>query len=140
MSKDTSEMLRELQLCEDFQTFYNQNRTHMQRDGLPKLLDRLLRQSGLKKSHVIKQAELSEIYGYQIFAGKRLPSRDKLLCLAVAMQLDLGQVQMLLQHAGYAPLHVKDAFDSVVLYGICKHMTVLQINGLLFSYDLRTMG
>ena len=140
MEKDTSRIVEELGLCPDFKTFYRENKDYMVTDSLSSLLGRLLEQKGLKKAQVIKNAELSEVYGYQIFSGIRVPERKKLLCLAVGMGLNIDEVQQLLKFAGYPQLYVNLPFDSVVLYGLCKAMSVVQINELLYSYDLEMLG
>ena len=140
MQKDTSEIVKELGLCPDFQTFYNENKDYMISAALAQLLDALLKDRGLKKSQVIKNAELSEVYGYQIFSGLRMPERKKLLCLAVSMSLNIDEAQQLLKCAGYSPLYVKIPFDSAVLYGLCKGLSVVEINELLYKYDLETLG
>ena len=140
MQKDTSEIVKELGLCPDFQTFYDENKEYMVSDNLAKLLAELLEDKKLKKSQVIRNAELSEVYGYQIFSGIRVPERKKLLCLAVGMGLNIEQSQMLLKCAGYAPLYVKLPADSVVLFGLCKGLSVSQINELLYKHDLETLG
>lgn len=140
MEKDTSKIVEELGICPDFKTFYRENKDYMVTDSLSSLLGRLLEQKGLKKAQVIKNAELSEVYGYQIFSGIRVPERKKLLCLAVGMGLNIDEVQQLLKFAGYPQLYVKLPFDSVVLYGLCKAMSVVQINELLYSYDLEMLG
>ena len=106
---------------------------------LTELLAQLLERKGLKKSQVIQKAELSEVYGYQIFSGVRVPERKKLLCLAISMGLNIDEVQQLLKCAGYPQLYVKKPFDSVVLYGFCKGMSVVEINELLYKYDLETL-
>ena len=139
MQKDTSEIVKELGLFPDFQTFYNENKEYMVSADLTQLLAELLAHKGLKKSQVIKNAELSEIYGYQIFSGVRVPERKKLLCLAIGMRLNIDEVQQLLRCAGYSPLYVKIPFDSVVLYGFCKRLSVVEINELLYRYDLETL-
>lgn len=139
MQKDTSEIVKELGLFPDFQTFYNENKEYMVSSNLAQLLEELLRQKGLKKSQVIKNAELSEIYGYQIFSGVRVPERKKLLCLAISMGLNIDEVQHLLKCAGYSPLYVKIPFDSAVLYGFCKKLSVVEINELLYEYNLETL-
>jgi hypothetical protein len=139
MQKDTSKIVEELGLCPDFQTFYKENKAYMVSDNLAALLSRLMEQKGLKKSQVIKNAELSEVYGYQIFSGVRVPEKKKLLCLAVAMRLNIEEVQQLLKCAGYSQLYVKIPFDSVVLYGLCKTLNVVQINELLYEYGLETL-
>lgn len=140
MAKDTAKIVEELRLCADFCTFYDENKNYMVTDTLAGLLERLLTEKGLKKAAVIKKAELSEVYGYQIFSGLRVPERKKLLCLAVGMGLSLDEVQSLLKCAGYSSLYVKLPFDSVVLYGICKGLSVVEINELLYAYDLETLG
>lgn len=140
MSKDTSEIVKELGLCPDFKTFYRENQDHMISDSLARLLQKLLDAKELKKAQVIKKAELSEVYGYQIFSGLRVPERKKLLCLAVGMELNIEEAQQLLKCAGYSQLYVKLPFDSVILYGLCKGLSVLQINELLYEYDLETLG
>ena len=140
MQKDTSEIVKELGLCPDFQTFYNENKDYMVSADLVQLLTELLERKGLKKSQVIKNAELSEVYGYQIFSGVRVPERKKLLCIAISMGLNIDEVQQLLKCAGYPQLYVKKPFDSVVLYGFCKGLTVVEINELLYRYKLETLG
>ena len=140
MNKSTTKIVEELGLCADFNTFYNENKDYMVTSSLAEMLDKLLKEKSLKKSQVIKHAELSEVYAYQIFSGLRVPERKKLLCLAIGMSLNLEEVQTLLKCAGYSPLYVKLPFDSIILYGICKKLSVVEINELLFEYDLETLG
>jgi hypothetical protein len=140
MKKDTAEIVKELGFYPDFRTFYQENKDYMISGSLPELLAQLLSEKGLKKSHVIKAAELSEVYGYQIFSGVRTPERKKLLSLAVGMGLNVEQTQQLLKCAGYSLLYVKRPFDSVILYGLCKALTVVQINEILYEYELETLS
>ena len=140
MHKDTSEIVKELGLCPDFQTFYSENKEYMVRADLSELLGELMDRKGLQKTDVIKNAEMSEVYVYQILSGIRVPERKKLLCVAVAMGLDIDEVQQLLKSAGYPQLYVKKPFDSIVLYGFCKRLSVIEINELLYKYELETLG
>ncbi len=140
MKKDTSKIVEELGLCPDFKTFYNENKEYMIDKPLSRMLSDLLEEKQLKKSAVIKASEISEVYAYQIFSGVRVPERKKLLCLTVAMGLDLDDTQALLKCAGYTPLYVKIPFDSVVIYGICNKMSVVEINELLYGYEIETLG
>jgi len=140
MQRDTSEIVEQLKLSADFQSFYQENKDYMVDKSLSELLEQLLKQSNISKATAIKNAEMSEVYGYHIFSGKRIPERGKVLALAVGMELNLEQVQQLLKAAGYSPLYVKRPFDSIVLYGICKKMTVAQINELLYDYGFDTLG
>ena len=140
MKKDTAEIVKELGLSPDFRSFYNNNKDQMITVGLTELLAQLLAEKGLRKSQVIKASELSEVYGYQIFSGLRVPERKKLLSLAIGMALNIAEAQQLLKCAGYPQLYVKLPFDSIVLYGLCQKYSVVQINELLYEYGLETLG
>ena len=107
---------------------------------LSQLLNDLLQRHGIKKADAIRRSELSDDYAYQIFSGLRVPERKKLLSLAIGMQLNLEEMQTLLKTAGYAQLYVKNAFDCVLIYGICKKLSVADINFLLFDYGMETLG
>ena len=140
MKKDTSDMLMELQNCSDFNNYYNENSAFIVRATLSRYLESLLSVHGIKKSDAIKKSELNEIYAYQIFSGVRVPERKKLLCLAVGMRLTLDEVQNLLKCASYAQLYVKNTFDCIVIFGICKGLTVPEINEILYEYGMETLG
>lgn len=140
MVKDTTKIVEELGLSPDFKSFYNENKDYMVKEDLSQLLNAFIIKYDLKKSQVIRAAEMSEVYAYQIFSGIRVPERKKLLCLAVAMRLSLDEVQTLLKCAGYSTLYVKLPFDSVILYGICKKLSVVEINEILYEYGLETLG
>ena len=140
MIKDTASIVDELHLCDDFKTFYDENKEYMIHTSLADMLSELIISKELKKSEIIRLSELSQVYGYQIFSGKRVPDRSKLLCIAIAMSLTIDEAQTLLKCAGYAPLYVKIPQDSIVLYALCKDLSVLQTNSLLFSNGLDTLG
>ncbi len=140
MKKDTSQMLEELKSCSDFNRFYKTNEDQIITENLSGYLSELLKKHGIKKADAIRGAELSEDYAYQIFSGLRVPERKKLLSLAVGMKLDLEEIQNLLKVSGYAQLYVKNPFDCILVYGICKKMTVPQINYILFDYGMETLG
>ena len=140
MQKDTTEIVEQLKLSPDFRSFYQENKDYMVDKSLAQLLGQMLQQSGISKATAIKNAEMSEVYAYHIFAGTRIPERGKVLALAIGMELNLEQIQQLLKTAGYSALYVKRPFDSIVLYGICKKLTVAQINELLYDYGMDTLG
>ncbi len=140
MQKDTTKIVEELGLCSNFKTFYDENKEYMISKTLSDFLSQLIAEKGLKKADIIKNSELSEVYAYQIMSGLRIPERKKLLCLALGMSLNLDEVQTLLKSAGYSPLYVKLPFDSIIIFGICKNLSVVETNELLFEYGLETLG
>ena len=138
--KSTTKIVEELELCSNFTSFYDENKNFLATQSLSQLILDLIKKHNLKKSDIIKNSEISEIYAYQIFSGKRIPERKKLLSLCLGMSLTLDEVQSLLKCAGYSTLYVKLPFDSIIIYGICKNLSVLEVNRLLFEYDLETLG
>ena len=140
MSKDTSQMLQELKNCSDFKRFYKENEYDIKDTTVSEYLKKLIEEKGLKRSEIIKKAEMSEVYAYQIISGVRIPEREKLLCLAFGMGLDLEETQKLLKSTGYSQLYVRIPFDCIVIYGICNHLGVVEINELLYEYGEDTLG
>lgn len=140
LNKDTGKILEELKLCSDFKTFYSDNKEYITSCSLSEMLNNFALEKGITKAEIIKNSEMSEVYGYQIFSGLRVPERKKLLCLIISMGLSIDETQRLLKCAGYSPLYAKLPFDSIILYGICKKLSVIKINELLFEYGLETLG
>lgn len=140
MQKDTANLVEELKNCSDFNRFYRDNENSIVSMSLSQLLGVLLEKHSLKKADAIRRSELSEDYAYQIFSGLRVPERKKLLSLAIGMRLNLEEMQTLLKTAGYAQLYVKIPFDCILIYGICKKLSVADINYLLFDYGMETLG
>jgi len=141
IKKDTSELLKELESTTDFKRFFADNEENLlPKKALCEYLAALTESHGIKKSEAIRKSELSEVYGYQIFSGVRVPERKKLLSLAVGMELELSEIQTLLKCSGYAPLYPKNPFDCILIYGILKRLPVAEINFLLFDYGEETLG
>ena len=97
-------------------------------------------EKSLKKSTVIKNSELNEIYGYQIFSGVRNPSRDSLICLCSAMELNVEETQSLLQIGGFALLYPKNKRDVIIINGINSNLSVAKINENLYDNGENTLN
>lgn len=139
--KDTSELLEELKKFKSFSRFWEENEKEiLPRKALSIYLSEIVEEKGIKKADAIRRSELSEVYAYQIFSGLRLPERKKLLPLLIGMGLSFDEIQNVLKYTGYARLYAKDPFDCAVIYGICKNLSVADINCLLFDYGLDTLG
>ena len=140
MKKNTSELLKELKECSDFKRFYKENESNIPDTKLSDYLQELINKKGLKKSDIIKKSEMSEVYAYQIISGLRVPERNKLLCLAIGMELDLDETQELLKSTGYPQLYVKNTYDCFIIYALCRHLSVMELNEMLYDYGEDTLG
>lgn len=139
LPKPTDDLMKELTCSEDLDQYIKNNKAYFINASLSEALNRKLEEKGLQKSAVIKAAEINEIYGYQIFSGKRIPSREKLLCILIGMKLSLPETQQLLKLAGYAPLYPKSVRDSIVISGLQNACSVMEINELLYDHQEPTL-
>lgn len=96
-------------------------------------LTEILKLKELTKSEVIKNADINEIYGFQIFSGVGNPSRGKLISLCIGMKLNIDETQELLKIAGFAPLYPKNKRDSIIIFGIRNNHNVMTINESLYE-------
>lgn len=133
LDRITDELEKELSSCARLHTFLEKNQEQMKDDTLHERLRALLEEKGLSRTGVINESGLNEIYAYQIFAGKRMPSRDKLLSLCFAMELTAEEVQSLLRDCGYVPLYVKKRRDSIILFALLKKEPLEKLNELLYE-------
>ena len=139
-SKSTNELLNILKQSDSPKDYIVNNSNSLITDPLSTYLTTLLSQKGITKSQVIKAAELNDIYCYQIFSGKRFPSRDTLISICIGMQLNVDETQQLLKYAGFAPLYTKNILDSIILFGIINNYSIYEINESLYSNNEQTLG
>ena len=132
-NKKTSDLERELSACADLKKYLDQNTFRAESCTVSQQLTELMEQKSIPRSLLITRSGLNDIYVYQILSGHRRPSRDKLLCLAIGLELDAEQVQTLLKCCGYAPLYAKNRRDSIVLHGFHHTLSLLNINETLYN-------
>ncbi len=134
-NKSTNKLLDELTSGAPLTSFISENSENFIEINISETLHRLLKEKGLTKSAVLKRAEINDIYGYQIFSGKRRPSRDKLISIALGMELSLEEVQVLLKSAGFQELYPKFKRDSIIINCVCENKSVFETNGILYNYN-----
>lgn len=138
--KDTNELMDELIQSDNTDEYYSKNAQFMVNDKISIYLNNILENKGLVKSKIIKKTELSEVQCYQIFDGRRKPSRDSLLSICIAMELSLDETQQILKAGGFAPLYPKNQRDVIIIKGIHNNLSVAQINERLYDLDLPTIN
>lgn len=139
-TKSTDELLDTLKKADSIDTYLTADSRNFIDRSVSALLTTILEKKELVKSDVIHKTEMSEVMGYQIFSGVRKPSRDSLISICIAMQLELEEAQELLKHAGFALLYPRNIRDSILIHGICKKQTVPQINEVLFDHGEKTLN
>ncbi len=134
MQKDTEALNHELQNAAKVENFMTANRENFRTYTLSEYLELLTKQKQMTKAEVIAKSHLEQVYAYHIFAGrKKNPSRNKILSLALALELNTDEAQRLLYYAGRERLYVRNPWDSVLLYALQHHLTVSDTNILLMN-------
>lgn len=98
-------------------------------------LAELMREKSFDSSRLIKEACLSRTYAYQFISGQRIPGRDIIIRIGLAMQLDVETVQRMLAIAQKGTLYPKKQRDSVILYCIRRKMKLDETNIILQDVD-----
>ena len=88
---------------------------------------------------MVRRSNLNKAYVYQIFLGKKYPSRDKIIALAFGLELDEKEVQVLLKQAGYRELYPRDPRDALLLYAIGHHKGIIDANELLYDHNIEVL-
>lgn len=108
-------------------------------ETLSELLGHMLEKKNLKRSRVVRMADLNETFGYQIFTGARNPSRDKVLQIAFAMALTLRETNRALRAAGASSLNPKCRRDAIIIFCIDRGCSLQKVNEELYRLGEETV-
>lgn len=139
MKKSTTDLLNELNQTSHIDQYLKENGEYIIDQSLSKYLCDIIESKNLSKSDIIKKSDINEIYGYQIFSGKRTPSRNKLLCICIGADFTLEETNETLKVAGFSPLFPKIKRDSIIIFGIQNRHQIWEINESLYNHQLQTL-
>lgn len=108
-------------------------------ETLAGFLGHMLEKKHLKRSRVVRMADLNETFGYQIFTGARNPSRDKVLRIAFAMALTLRETNRALRAAGTSSLNPKFRRDAIIIFCIGQGCSLQKVNEELYRLGEETV-
>ena len=138
-AKDTAQLEHELTQADDVKNFLDANAENFRKFTLAEYLRGLLTEKNLSKAQVIRDSQLDEGYAQHIFGGRKNPSREKILSLALAMGLTPKETDYLLYYAGHNKLYARNERDAVLTFALENHKTVLQTNELLEDLKMRPL-
>lgn len=96
-------------------------------------LYQIMKKQGFSAPSLIAAASLSKTYAYQLLNGERIPGRDIILRMCLAMGIKLDETQRLLTLAGKSVLYPKIRRDAGILYCLRKELTLDETNSFLES-------
>lgn len=97
-------------------------------------LEACLEKKGLKKNEVIAKTNMQKNYAYQICNGTKKGSKDKIIQLALVMQLDLHDTNNLLSLSDNGLLYAKVKKDAILIYALQHHYDLFKTNELLVAH------
>ncbi len=136
----TQELLKQLSNKEtDFAEFVSRAENSFIKKDLNDTWQKLIEKSKLSKSDIINKSDIGYTYFYDILRGEKCPSRDKIVRLILAMQLELDDCQTVLELYNWAPLYAKDKRDSAMIYAINNNLSVWSLDELLAENELEML-
>ena len=130
--KNTDDLKQELMAEPDIDAYIKENEAFLASRSITELLAELYENQKISKAELARRAGMSEVYLHQLFSGRRRPSRDKLLCLCIGMELTLDETQRLLKEAAYVQLYPRIKREAIIYHGIIHHTPLNEINDNLF--------
>ncbi len=137
--KSTDELRHEIKNATDIEDFLSENDHHLLKGSLSEHLHMLLSQKKLKRADVIRGSLLGRAYVYRIFAGDKIPSRDKLIALSFGLHLSEEETQKLLKLSGNRELYARDERDALLLFALQRNRSIMDANGMLLDHGLAVL-
>lgn len=139
--KSTGELLHEIATTkQDFESFANENKDEFDEFDSRDYLNRLLNMKNLQPTDIIRRSGLERSYVYHILNGERKnPSQGKVIALCIAFELTVEQTQRLLRSWKLLVLYPRNQRDSIILYGISRKMSVMEINEHLLNLNFELL-
>lgn len=140
ITKTTEQLNHEIKEAGNIQDFLVSNQNNILTTSLSEHLRTLLFEKNLQKKDIIHNSLLDRVYVYQIFAGRKFPSRNKLIALAFGVRLSVEETQKLLKISGNRELYARDERDAIILFALHHNMTISDANELLYEHELKLLG
>ena len=137
--KDTNNLRQELMEAANLDQFLSENQENFNSGNVCDLLNQLFQKRTLSKAALAKQSGMSEVYLHQVFAGRRNPSRSRLICLCFGLSATLDEAQELLKQGGLAQLFPKNRRDAIIIYGLVNNASLFEVNDKLFAEGEETL-
>ena len=140
-TKTTDDLRRDMLEQPDLGAYLDQNRPYFSRLELGELLEQVYaRRCSFSKAALARRSNMSEVYVYQVFAGRRHPTRDRLLALCIGMGATLEETQSILRQAAWGELYPRLERDAIIAHGIVHGIPLEAINNNLASQGEMTLG
>ena len=132
MKKKTEDLINEIVTGMNISQYLDTNQEEFLDIPLHEHLKTLLSHTQLTVSQVVERSYRGE-YVYQVFRGIKNPGRDVIICIALAMELNLEETGQLLRIARMPLLDARNRRDSIIIFAINRRLTVPDANDILYE-------
>lgn len=135
MAKRTNDLMEELSGQDtDLDRYFEENPTSFINVDIKEFWKNAVDTSSKTKSDIINKADMSYCYFYDVINGRKIPSKDKIIRIVLAMNLNLDDCQEALRISGKSALYPRIKRDSILIYAINKGYSIYQTNDLLLEH------
>ena len=127
----TITLLKKLFNSPDLEIFIESNESEMVIPPFHAFISGICEEKGEIPEHVIKRSAIDRTYGHQLFNGTRKPSRDKVIQLAIGLELDFSETQKLLQVGQKSILYPKIKRDAAIIHCIKNKKEINETQAVL---------
>ncbi len=139
-SKSTGELIHEIKNATDVEDYLIENKQYLLTRDLSEYLNMLLCKRDIRKADVARNSLLDRVYVYQIFSGRKVPSRNKLIAISFGLHLSDEETNTMLKLSGNRELYARDERDAIILFALQREMNISDTNELLFNHGLEVLG
>lgn len=137
--KTNEELLSELNSAtnpEDLHSFLSDNKDILDSyDALLFFESCWIKYGFVTQAQIIRKSELGH-NAYHYLDGRKKLTRNRAICLSLAVGMDIDETNTFLQYLGLAQLYVRNSRDVILIYAINQKMTVHDTNTMLYEADL----
>lgn len=134
MTNSTGELMTALKNEQkSVENYLNENKDELISINIKKMWSEFVKKSGISKTEIIDRSDCGYNYFYCIINGKKIPSRDKIIQLVIAMGLTIDDCQTALKYCGRSPLYPRVKRDSIIIFGIKNGQSIYQISNALVN-------
>jgi hypothetical protein len=135
MQKKTSDLLKELTAENaDISEYIASNPDSFINGNIKDYWEGIIDKSGLTKSSIINKSDFSYCYFYDIINGRKIPGKDKVVRLILAMKLSLDDCQDALRISSKSALYPKIKRDSILIFALNNSPSIYETNDLLTKH------
>lgn len=128
----TEELFAELREAKDLATYLSSHDLGAQ--SLSSYLNEKLNEKGLRRSEVLREAQIEQTFGWYVFNGKRGMGRDNVIKLCLVMGLDARETNRALQAAGANALYPKVRCDAIIVWCLEHGLGLQRTNEVLYAF------